>query len=720
MDLSTAILNQTLGRVEMLIMVGHAFLLSVIWFILCSKTCTFSETDNHKVCISESETWRCVFQMTWDNFSTVVESFCSDTGFNPCSASCVICIAKPDFADGLPRDLLYFNKNNEFDRIVLVNGILATSFKIKKKWSKCIILYYPNCVASFNFLELSIELIGDVHPMPGPVNTNIRWVPVHISSKKQCQPFIRSRNPANCTNVKIMRQSHLLSTAAFRMCLLNVRSVRNKGLTVKDFTVDHDLDALIITETWLRPGNEDMVEIGTLYPTGYRFLHVPQYDNTTFGGGIGFLFKETLDINSKVCDNFETFEVMDVLLKSIEDIRILCVYRLPNERSYALIYDEFSRLFERTLTEHSGCLLIAGDFNFHIDEPQDNHANRFIDILDAFGLKQHVSAPTHNKGHTLDLLITRSEDSLISRIMIRDPIISDHFAVHCDLGVQKPKFSKKKVTFRKLRSIDIDSLYEDIGNSNPSHNSHHDLNTLVENYDRTLSSILDKHAPILQREVIIRPPAPWYNQEVALEKNKRRRLERKWRTSKLLYDRQQYVYQCSVVNKLINNLKTAYYREVIKEHSGDQKVLFTTVNKLLQKESVKRYSPSPDSNVLVNSFADFFAEKIDKIHSELMQKQAIVCPIALITSSCCQFEFSDFTVVSQDTIRELTHKLALKSCNLDPLPASLMKPDCLDLLLPTITKIVNISLSSGVMPEALKVAELLPALKKPGANYKQF
>ena len=149
-------------------------------------------------------------------------------------------------------------------------------------------------------------------------------------------------------------------------------------------------------------------------------------------------------------------------------------------------------------------------------------------------------------------------------------------------------------------------------------------------------------------------------------------------------------------------------------------MLFTTVNKLLQKESVKRYPPSPDTNVLVNSFADFFSEKIDKIHFELMQKQAIVCSTALTTSSCCQFEFSDFTVVSQDTIRELTHKLALKSCSLDPLPASLMKPDCLDLLLPTITKIVNMSLSSGVMLEALKVAELLPALKKPGADYKQF
>jgi hypothetical protein len=75
---------------------------------------------------------------------------------------------------------------------------------------------------------------------------------------------------------------------------------------------------------------------------------------------------------------------------------------------------------------------------------------------------------------------------------------------------------------------------------------------------------------------------------VALEKNKRRRLERKWRKSKLQRDREQYVHQRSVVNNLVTNLKTAYYRKVIEEHSGDQKVLFATVNKLLQKSSVKR------------------------------------------------------------------------------------------------------------------------------------
>ena len=51
-------------------------------------------------------------------------------------------------------------------------------------------------------------------------------------------------------------------------------------------------------------------------------------------------------------------------------------------------------------------LLIAGDFNFHLDDLNNKHAKRFVDILDGFGLQQHVKGPTHNKGHTLDLIIT--------------------------------------------------------------------------------------------------------------------------------------------------------------------------------------------------------------------------------------------------------------------------------------------------------------------------
>ena len=190
--------------------------------------------------------------------------------------------------------------------------------------------------------------------MPGPLFTNDNTIPVRVTHRVSHNLSIAGgRNPTNYTAVKTVKHLHTSPIATFRMCLLNMRSVREKGLIVKDFPVENDLDALILAETWLRPGNVDAVAVGTLCPTGYRFIHGPRISNTS-GGGIGFLFKETLDVNSNVCDNFETFEIMHVRLKSTKGIRILCVYRPPDVSSYALfsirnLVDSLSEYWLNTL-----------------------------------------------------------------------------------------------------------------------------------------------------------------------------------------------------------------------------------------------------------------------------------------------------------------------------------------------------------------------------------
>ena len=97
------------------------------------------------------------------------------------------------------------------------------------------------------------------------------------------------------------------------------------------------------------------------------------------------------------------------------------------------------------LADYSKSLIIAGDFNLHLHDPPDSHAKRFVlDMLDTFGLRQLVHGATHKKGHTLDLLVTRSEDSLIIHDRIRHPGIADHCAVHCDLRLQKPRYLLRK------------------------------------------------------------------------------------------------------------------------------------------------------------------------------------------------------------------------------------------------------------------------------------
>ena len=52
-----------------------------------------------------------------------------------------------------------------------------------------------------------------------------------------------------------------------------------------------------------------------------------------------------------------------------------------------------------------------------------------------------------------------------------------------------------------------------------------------------------------------------------------------------------------------------------------------------------------------------------------------------------------------------------KSCLLDPWPTFLVK-ECIDILLPSITRLVNCSLSEGVVPDEFKKAIVTPLIKK--------
>ena len=70
-------------------------------------------------------------------------------------------------------------------------------------------------------------------------------------------------------------------------------------------------------------------------------------------------------------------------------------------------YEEFTELFAyyKSLNEEA---IFCGDYNFHMNQPDDDKAKKFKDILETFELKQHVCDSTNKEGNTLDLLIKDS------------------------------------------------------------------------------------------------------------------------------------------------------------------------------------------------------------------------------------------------------------------------------------------------------------------------
>jgi hypothetical protein len=80
---------------------------------------------------------------------------------------------------------------------------------------------------------------------------------------------------------------------------------------------------------------------------------------------------------------------------------------------------------------------------------------------------------------------------------------------------------------------------------------------------------------------------------------------------------------------------------------------------------------------------------------------------------------TQFQCLSDSEVLKLVEKSPTKSCKLDVIPTSLLK-DLKQDMVPVLTKIVNQSLTSGIVPSALKNAIVTPVLKKSSADPELF
>jgi hypothetical protein len=399
------------------------------------------------------------------------------------------------------------------------------------------------------------------------------------------------------------------------------------------------------------------------------------------------------------------------------------VYRPPPSKKNGFTTKAFFTEWEKYLESHSlssGKLLITGDLNFHIDSPSDKDAKRFLKILDSLGMTQHVNEPTHQQGHTLDVVISRDSDKLIRQVQVLNQEISDHSAVCFNLCTEKPPNLMKNVKYRKLRSINTETFKFDLANSslqNHEKNMTETIDELVNKYNTTLLKVVDDHAPVQHKTITLRPNAPWYTEELREAKHERRRRERLWRKSRLEIDHQFYKEQCNIVKSMLKKAKCQYYSSKIMECANDQKALFKIINKLLHRKDQSALPSFSSPGELANRFAHFFSDKIVQIRENLTSSAFSSAGQTehVLDTKRFQTELSTLTSASSDEVERIILKSASKSCDLDPVPTWLLK-QCLNILLPFIVKLVNLSLSTSTMPTEFKTAILRPLLKKPSLD----
>ncbi|XP_056016888.1 uncharacterized protein LOC130053569 [Ostrea edulis] len=429
----------------------------------------------------------------------------------------------------------------------------------------------------------------------------------------------------------------------FNICLSNPWSVCNKITSLNDFIIEQDLDIMGLTETWLTGSDRNNPIISALIPSSYNIKYNPRMP---CGGGTAVIHRSNLNVKpTPDTHSMESFEVLDCSVNATQILRSCVVYR-PPPRGNNYIVKQF----------------------FH-----DADAVAFLFLVTSFGFQQHVTQSTHGGGHTLDLVLSRSMDSLVLTTLAEDHGFPDHFPVFLNLSMSKSQLPKQSVTYHKVKAIDPSALSQVVTSSTlcSSAATEMSLADLTKLYSSELSSIIVSLAPLRTRTVTIRPESEWYNSSIREAKQRRRQAERPWRKSGLMVHRKIYI-QCG--------------------NSTDP----LPANKL----------PSD----LTDMFSDFFVQKITRIRSSITcdNHNPLVEPPALGVET----KLSHFQHITVDEVTKMIRS-SVNNFELDSMPTctSLVKQE-VTAFAPVITSIINKSLESGSFPTSFKRAIVTPLLKK--------
>ena len=163
-----------------------------------------------------------------------------------------------------------------------------------------------------------------------------------------------------------------------------------------------------------------------------------------------------------------------------------------------------------------------------------------------------------------------------------------------------------------------------------------------------------------------------------------------------------------LVSKIVQQAKSTFFNTKILACISS-KQLFNITNTLLGKPKTSSLPSSIPSALLPQRFCDFFVNKISTIRDNLNSQTTSLPPFTHTV-----FDGSPLTAfhpVSESIVCEVLNKTAVKTCELDPLPSSLLA-ELIDGPLPSFTSVINDSLLTASFPSVFKSAVVRPLLKK--------
>ena len=338
------------------------------------------------------------------------------------------------------------------------------------------------------------------------------------------------------------------------------------------------------------------------------------------------------------------------------------------------------------------------------------------DLLQAVGMTQHVTQPTHRDGHILDFVISCQCDALLQDVEVLPRCMSDHHAVPCQLQMARPVLAARSMPCRKMRNIDPVNGQVRMGPRGTACGLWRRfwVAAAAQHYHDSIISVLEKYAPVKLCTIRSNTAKSRYSDVIHGAHQLRWQCECKWLKTRLEIHRELYVRQQEQVVRLINSAKQDYFRATIA--SAMQSNAYRVINNLLTSTTTQSLPSHDSEQELADHFVQFFHCKVTAIRTALDDMQQQLPPLLEEPLPTAVPTLDGFSTVTSADLLKLVQGSASMSCMLDPAPTRLLKKSAvavLDCVLPHMLHIVNESLGSSVVSACLKMAVITPILKKP-------
>uniref|UniRef100_A0A8C6K7Y3 Reverse transcriptase domain-containing protein n=1 Tax=Nothobranchius furzeri TaxID=105023 RepID=A0A8C6K7Y3_NOTFU len=326
------------------------------------------------------------------------------------------------------------------------------------------------------------------------------------------------------------------------------------------------------------------------------------------------------------------------------------------------------------------------------------------DAMDSFGFTQHVSGPTHTRGHTLDLVFTLSLNA--DSVCPEDVYISDHHCIFFNLSVSaSPPPARRMVSSRFLNESTASNFSAAF---DPPCSSDNDPDSLTSQFNEHCLSILDNICPVRTRSVPAVNPTPWFNDSLRSLKRQCRKIERLWKKTHLHVHLLHLKDLLTSFNSAVRDARVSFFSNLVSQSKGNPKVLFNTISSIVSPASP---TASIHSVADCENFLSFFVDKVSKVKSSI-SPSALSLPLATPTRPII---LDSFAPVSLPELTKLVNSMKTSACPLHILPSSLFK-SAFQSIGPSVLSIINAYLVSGQVPAYFKSAVIHPLLKKPSLN----